>query len=80
VFSESYYEHGWIAKVNGVEQPIYRVNYLLRGLEVPSGSGEIVFEFDPQVVKTGSKISLASSIIFIGIFCLGLVRLRRNIK
>lgn len=67
VFSEIYYPHGWIAKINGKEAPIYRVNYLLRGLEVPSGKGTITFEFQPQVVKTGSTISLVSSVLF-GLF------------
>ncbi|MDT8347750.1 MAG: hypothetical protein RQ756_08095, partial [Flavobacteriaceae bacterium] len=63
VFSEMYYPHGWQAFVNGKEVPIYQVNYLLRGLEVPEASGEIVFEFNPEVVKTGSTIALASNIL-----------------
>jgi hypothetical protein len=48
VFSEVYYPHGWIAKVNGQEIPIIRTNYLLRGIEVPQGNLEVVFSFEPS--------------------------------
>ncbi|WP_455169156.1 YfhO family protein, partial [Aegicerativicinus sediminis] len=63
VFSEIYYPHGWQAYLDGEEMPHFRVDYLLRGMFVPAGKHEIVFKFDPQVVKTGGTIALASSII-----------------
>ncbi|HBK83306.1 MAG TPA: hypothetical protein DDZ41_06870, partial [Flavobacterium sp.] len=70
VFSEMYYKKGWIATINGKETPIFRVNYALRGLEIPAGSHTIEFQFKPQVVKTGSTIALFSSLgmllLFIG--------------
>ena len=62
VFSEMYYKNGWVATINGKETPIYRVNYALRGIEIPAGSHSIEFKFDPQVVKTGSTVALFSSI------------------
>ena len=43
---------------------------MLRGMFVPSGEHMIEFRFDPQVVKTGSGISLASSIL-LGLLVLG---------
>ncbi|MEY8849312.1 YfhO family protein [Psychroserpens sp. XS_ASV72] len=70
VFSEMYYSHGWVATIDGKAVPIHRVNYVLRGLEVPSGQHDIEFKFEPQVVKTGSTIALASSILF-GLILLG---------
>jgi hypothetical protein len=65
VFSEVYYKNGWNAYVNNELLPHFRVNYLLRGLPIPKGKNIIEFKFEPQVIKTGSSIALASSICFI---------------
>ena len=70
VFSEMHYGKGWQAYLDGKEVPHHRVNYVLRGLEIPSGNHNIEFKFEPQVVKTGSSIALASSILF-GLLLLG---------
>ncbi|WP_341214529.1 YfhO family protein [uncultured Wocania sp.] len=64
VFSEVYYENGWKTFLNGEEVTHMRVNYTLRGMEIPAGKHVVEFRFDPDVVKTGSKIALASSIVF----------------
>ncbi len=61
VFSETYYKDGWKATINGKELPIYPVNYMLRGVKVPKGKHTLEFTFEPQVVKTGSTITLMSS-------------------
>jgi len=47
VFSEIHYPVGWTATIDGKEAPILRVDYLLRGLNIPAGSHEIVFTFAP---------------------------------
>ncbi|MGM0635963.1 MAG: YfhO family protein [Bacteroidota bacterium] len=65
VFSESYYENGWQVKLNGESVSHFKVNYLLRGMELPAGKGELVFSFEPQVVKTGSKIALTANIVLL---------------
>jgi len=64
VFSEVFYKHGWKTIIDGQPTSHIRVNYTLRGMEVPAGKHVIEFKFDPDVVKVGSKISLASSILF----------------
>lgn len=64
VFSENYYEQGWHAYLNGNLVPHLRVNYVLRALEIPKGNHTIEFKFEPKVVETGSKVALASSILF----------------
>lgn len=70
VFSEIYYGQGWNAYIDGIETPHYRVDYVLRGMPIPKGSHVIEFKFEPEVVKTGSTIALASSVLF-GLLVLG---------
>ncbi len=65
VFSEVYYPHGWIAKIDGIETPIFSVDYVLRAIELPKGQHKIEFSFEPQVIKTGSRIALTSAIFII---------------
>jgi len=65
VFSEIYYPKGWIARIDGVETPYLRANYILRSMIVPAGSHEIIFEFKPKSYEIGNKISFASSILLI---------------
>ncbi|MEP7169814.1 MAG: YfhO family protein, partial [Bacteroidota bacterium] len=68
VFSEIYYDKGWNAYVDGKLIPHIRVNYVLRGMRIPSGNHKIEFKFEPTVYATGEKISLASSALLILIF------------
>ncbi|RBN51760.1 YfhO family protein [Flavobacterium psychrolimnae] len=62
VFSEMYYGKGWNAYIDGKKSDHIRVDYVLRGLQIPAGKHTIEFKFEPQVVKTGSTITLISSI------------------
>ena len=62
VFSEMYYYKGWKATIDGKETEIFRVDYVLRGLQIPAGKHVIEFKFEPQVIQTGSRITLISSI------------------
>jgi uncharacterized membrane protein YfhO len=65
VFSEIYYKNGWNAYVDGKLTPYFRVNYVLRGMKIPSGDHKIEFKFEPKVIKQGGLISLFSYIILI---------------
>jgi hypothetical protein len=51
VFSEIWYgrNDSWKAYIDGKEAKIVRVNYLLRGLEIPANSTNIEFVLDPPV-------------------------------
>ena len=62
VFSEMYYGKGWNSYIDGKKSDHIRVDYVLRGLQIPEGKHTIEFKFEPQVVKTGSTITLISSI------------------
>ncbi|WP_369752304.1 YfhO family protein [Flavobacterium sp. WC2409] len=60
VFSEIYYENGWNAYIDGVKTDHFPVDYVLRAMIVPGGEHTIEFKFEPQVIKTGSIITLIS--------------------
>jgi len=70
VFSENYYQPGWQAYIDGKPAPHVQVNYVLRGMNIPSGEHEVEFKFEPEVVNTGSTIALISSIL-IGLVVVG---------
>jgi hypothetical protein len=65
VFSEIYYDKGWNAYVDGVLNPHFRANYVLRAMVLPEGKHLVEFKFEPSVYKVGEKVSLASSLLLI---------------
>lgn len=64
VFSEIWYgpNKGWQAYIDGQPVEHIRVNYALRGLKVPEGVHEIVFEFAPRKYFSGKIIATISSL------------------
>ena len=63
VFSEIYYPYGWKASIDGEPVEHYRVNYLLRALNVPAGEHDIHFVFDPDSVRKGNAVATVFIII-----------------
>ena len=60
VFSDMYYSNGWNAYIDGEAAPHFRVNYVLRALQVPAGKHTIAFKFEPSVIRRGNVITLGS--------------------
>lgn len=79
IFSEMYYAEGWNAYIDGRKTPHVRADYVLRALPIPAGTHTIEFKFEPQVVKTGSTISLASSLGMVLLIVGGLYYERKKI-
>ena len=65
IFSEIYYEEGWQATIDGAEAEHLRMDYILRGMVIPAGSHEIVFEFHPRSYFTGTTVSMISSLMVV---------------
>lgn len=73
VFSEVFYKT-WRATIDGQPATPIRVNYILRGLEVPAGQHEVVFEcVDELYLKSARWSSIGS--IFVGVILFSLVGL-----
>lgn len=73
VFSEMYYEKGWVATIDDQESKIYLVNYVLRGLQIPAGEHQIRFRFEPKVIQLGSGIQLVA-IVFLMLLIAACIR------
>ena len=72
VFSEVYYPVGWNAYLDGKKTDYCNVNYILRGLSIPSGRHTVKFVFEPASVKSGTSIMFISSILILLIMVGGL--------
>jgi uncharacterized membrane protein YfhO len=87
VFSEIYYRDGWKAYIDDQESPIVKVNYVLRGLVIPTGDHKIRFEFKPASVASAKQIAGVSSLLlwialisFIGLFIQQLIKKEKSAK
>ncbi len=72
VFSDIYYPEGWTATIDGRKVPIYCVDYILRGLQVPEGEHIIKFSFALPDFEKGEKIALTGSILLTLLILTGL--------
>lgn len=74
VFSEIYYDKGWNAYVDGQPASHFRVDYLLRAMQLPAGQHHIRFEFRPASVDKGNTLSMCFVIAMylIILACVGL--------
>ncbi len=56
VISQVYYP-GWVARVDGEETPLFRVDGLLQGVAVPAGTHQVEIRFRPLSFRLGLAIS-----------------------
>jgi hypothetical protein len=81
VFSEIYYEGGnndWKTYIDKEEASHIRVNYLLRGMTIPSGKHTIEFKFEPRSYYMGEKIALVFSVLLLATVILSLFMLYKR--
>ena len=73
VFSEIFYEDGWKAFIDDKEVPVSRVNYILRGIEVPAGEHDIRFEFNLDSYSQSSTMALLGSLLILVLLAAGII-------
>lgn len=80
-FSEIWYgpDKGWQAYLDGNPVEHIRVNYILRGMNIPEGKHTIAFKFEPKSHAKGERISLLSSLLLL-LGVAGMVYLNINKK
>ena len=71
LLSDSWYP-GWIARVDGVETPIQRGDYIFRAVQVSAGTHKIEFEYQPTSLYIGGLISVLAALILFSIVVIGL--------
>ena len=64
VFSEIYFP-GWTATVDGEEQELGRVNYVLRALQVKPGKHEVVLSFFPKSIDRTETVAYTGYILLL---------------
>lgn len=62
VLGDNYYP-GWTATVAGAEEPVFRTNHTLRGVPVPAGRQQVVFEFHSAGLQIGYLIYFAGLVL-----------------
>ncbi|MCB0024853.1 MAG: YfhO family protein, partial [Caldilinea sp.] len=64
VLSDSFYP-SWSATVDGAPAPIYAANALFRGVVVPAGSHEVIFEFAPAGWAAGLWLAALGGLLLL---------------
>ena len=57
VFSEVYYNPGWQAYLDGKAVDHFRADWILRGMRIPAGEHELVFEFRPKAYIAAANVA-----------------------
>src|SRR5262249_4711109 len=61
---------GWTCEVDGQPTPVFRANYLFRGIELPAEAKHVEFRFEPESYHLGRLISLLvlGATLLLGVF------------
>ncbi|GBD26749.1 hypothetical protein HRbin30_02091 [bacterium HR30] len=69
ILNDTFYP-GWRATVDGRSAPIYRANFLFRGVPVQPGDHQVVFEYVPWSFRIGAALSIIgmTGALFLGLW------------
>ena len=57
------YDAGWNVYVNGVRQPVYRANYVVRAVFLDEGQHQVDFVYEPLTFKIGAALTIFSLLV-----------------
>ena len=60
-----FYQKGWTAQIDGEDAGVYNINEGMSGVEVPSGTHEIVLKYETPYQNYGVGMTIIGIIIFI---------------
>lgn len=80
VFSEVFYDAGWKAFIDDKEAPVVKVNYVLRGLQIPAGKHAVRFSFVPADYFRGRTMTNVFSLALLLLFAVAIYYEWRNRK
>ena len=72
LLTDAYYP-GWETVVDGESAPLYQADGLFRGVFVPAGQHEVLFEFMSESYEYGRVVSLISLVVWMSLLILVLV-------
>jgi len=64
VLGDTYFP-GWKAEINGREVPVFRANYLLRGIAVDSGRHRVRFFYHPLSFHIGFGLTVTAGAVIL---------------
>ena len=67
---------GWHAYIGDREVPLYHVNELFQGIELPAGSYTARIVYAPRMFSLGLIVSLAASVLVIGMLVMKTLKIR----
>jgi uncharacterized membrane protein YfhO len=77
VLSDAYYP-GWQAAIDGEATAVYQTNAYFRGIILPAGQHEVVFNFAPDSLRIGRLISSIGLSLWLVLLVIVLVYQRRQ--
>jgi hypothetical protein len=77
VLSEAFFP-GWRATIDGAATPVYRTNFVSRGVPVPAGTHTVELVFDPPSFNRGALISLLTLLACCGGIAVSIWNARRD--
>jgi len=60
------YFPGWRVEVDGVERPLLRTDYLLRGVQLEAGAHRVRFRYAPASLRLGAATSAVTVLVLVG--------------